>query len=465
MKRFFTTRNIILSLTAVVLFLVIAGKLGWLGGKEGTKVTAEKASKRNITESVTASGKVQPEKAVKISSDVSGEIVELKVKEGDRIRKGDLLCKIRQDIYVSNLDKMAAMLNTSKANLSNTKARLLQAKAQFVNAEANFQRQKKLFDQQAISQAEFDGVKANFETAKAEVMASEQSVAAADFNVRNAEASVKEAGDNLQRTTIFSPVDGIISKLNVEEGERVVGTSQMAGTEILTIADLKEMEVNVDVNENDIVRVKNGDTALIEVDAWIDRKFKGIVTEIANSSNTTGMSADQVTNFPVKVRILRESYSDLLLADKPDYSPFRPGMSASVEILTRKEVNILSVPIQAVTTRDDTTGYGVSESKLSKSRGKEDNNQKPDTDKSEDEEAEIRLSKQYVFVVESDRAILREVKTGIQDNNYIQILKGLKQGEEIVSGPYREISKGLKNRTPVKKVEKEDLFSNGSDEQ
>jgi len=462
MKRFFTARNIILSLTALILILVAVGKAGLLGGKEGTKVTAEKAVLRNITESVTASGKVQPEKAVKISSDVSGEIVELKVKEGDRIRKGDLLCKIRQDIYISNLDKMAAMLNTSKANLANSRARLLQAKAQLVNSEANFQRQKKLLDQQAISQAEFDGVKATFETARAEVMAAEQAVAASDFNVKNAEASVKEAGDNLQRTTIFSPVDGIISKLNVEEGERVVGTSQMAGTEILTIADLKEMEVNVDVNENDIVRVKTGDTALIEVDAWIDRKFKGIVTEIANSSNTVGMNADQVTNFPVKVRILRDSYSDLLLADKPDYSPFRPGMSASVEILTRKETKVLSVPIQSVTTREDTTGFGVVENHT-KNNGS-DKPKNSETSIAEEREREIQLARQYVFVVNGDRVILREVKTGIQDNNFIQILSGLKIGEEIVSGPYRAVSKVLKNRTPVEIVDKEDLFGSTSEE-
>jgi HlyD family secretion protein len=389
--------------------------------------------------------------------------VELKVKEGDRVQKGDLLCKIRQDIYISNLDKMAAMLNTSKANLANAKARLLQAKAQFNNSEANYQRQKKLIEQQAISQAEFDGVKASYETAKAEVLASEQSVAAAEFNVRNAEASVKEAGDNLQRTTIYSPVDGIVSKLNVEEGERVVGTSQMAGTEILTLADLKEMEVNVDVNENDIVRVKNGDTALIEVDAWIDRKFKGIVTEIANSSNTTGMNADQVTNFPVKVRILRESYSDLLLADKPDYSPFRPGMSASVEILTRRVGKALSVPIQSVTTREDTTGYGVDENSKKKF-GKKEKEQQDEQQDDEKEKKDDEPTKQYVFVIEGERAIMKEVKTGIQDNNYIQVLSGLKTGEEVISGPYKAVSKSLKNRTPVKKVDKEELFGTSSEE-
>jgi len=458
MKKVLTPRNIILTLTAIILIVVAAGKAGWLGGKKGLKVTAEKVAIRNITESVTASGKVQPEKSVKISSDVSGEIVELKVKEGDRVKKGDLLCKIRQDIYISNLDKMDAMLNTSKANLANAKARLLQAKAQLVNSEANYQRQKKLLDQQAISQADFDAVKANFETAKAEVLAAEQSVAASDFNVKNSEASVKEAGDNLQRTTIYSPVDGIVSKLNVEEGERVVGTSQMAGTEILTIADLKEMEVNVDVNENDIVRVKTGDTALIEVDAWIDRKFKGVVTEIANSSNTVGMNADQVTNFPVKVRILRESYSDLLKSDKPDYSPFRPGMSASVEILTRRVSGVLSVPIQSVTTREDTSGYGVDAEKNKTGNFKAGNTSTESNPAMDDKETQ--LATQYVFLLVSDRAILREVKTGIQDNNYIQITSGLKQDDEVISGPYKAVSKTLKNRSPIERVEKEDLFGN-----
>ena len=269
-------------------------------GTKAINVITEIAKKGNIIETVSANGRIQPEVEVKISSDVSGEIVELFVKEGDHVKKGDVLCKINPLLYESNLTRMIATLNGTKANVLNAKARLDQLMAAFINTDASFQRNKKLLEQGAISQSEFDGSKAAFDGAKADLKGAEENVNASEFNVKSTEASLKEANDNLAKTTIFSPVNGTVSKLNKEKGERVVGTAQMEGTEIMRLANLNEMEVSVDVNENDIVRVHYGDTTIIEVDAYIDRKFKGVVTEIANSANTVGVTAEQVTNFTVK---------------------------------------------------------------------------------------------------------------------------------------------------------------------
>lgn len=422
----------------LVVFSVVGKKAGWIEQGEAMKVTVENAAPRTIIETVAASGKVQPEVEVKISPDVSGEIVELLVKEGDEVKKGQLLCKINPDLYISNQDKMVAAVNTSRANLANAKARLSQVKAQFRNFEATFNRNKKLFDQGAVSQAEYDASSSAFEAAKADVEAAEQSVAAAEFNVKNAQASLTEASDNLSRTTIFSPVNGKVSKLNVEKGERVVGTSQMAGTEIMRIANLNEMEVNVDVNENDIVRLSLGDTADIEVDAYMGRKFKGVVTEIANSANTVGISADQVTNFAVKVRILRESYADLIPSHDPAFSPFRPGMSATVDIHTHTVKNALSVPIQAVTTRTDSTVTNKNEDEVGK----------------EDTEVE-----EVVFVDQDGIARLKKVKTGVQDNNFIEIVSGLSKADKVITGPYSAVSKSLKDSVRVTVVKKEELFA------
>ena len=447
MKKFFSVRNIIFGLIAIVLLVVIARKAGWIGGDDATKVTAEQVEKRTIIETVSGSGKIQPETQVKISSDVSGEIVEMKVKEGDAVKKGDLLCRIQQDIYLSNLDRVQASLNSTKATSAQTKARLIQSQAQLVNTEAVFNRNKKLFDQGAISAQDFDASKAQFESAKAEVEAAKQNVAAADFNIQNALATLKEAETNLTRTSIYSPVDGKVSKLNVEKGERVVGTAQMTGTEIMTIANLNEMEVSVDVNENDIVRIKLSDTANIEVDAYLDKKFKGIVTEVANSANTVGTSADQVTNFTVKIRILRDSYLSLIPSDNPQYSPFRPGMSATVDIQTDRMTMVLSVPVQAVTTREDTASYGVVESK-----------KKTKVDV-EPKENKLEKAIEYVFVLSDGKAMLKQVKTGIQDNSYIEIKSGLDVKDEVITGPYKAVSKSLKNKAPVNKVDKEDLFT------
>jgi HlyD family secretion protein len=450
MKKILSPKNLIILLAILLLLFLVGKKFGIIGKDKNIKVTAEAVIKRTIIETVSGSGKIQPETQVKISSDVSGEITEMMVKEGDVVKKGDLLCRIRQDIYISSLERVEASVNSSKASSAQTKARLIQSKAQLINAESLFNRNKKLFEQGALSEQDFEASKAQFETAKAEVEAAQQTLAAADFNIKNAEATLKEAQTNLSRTSIYSPVDGKVSKLNVEKGERVVGTAQMTGTEIMTIANLNEMEVSVDVNENDIVRIKLNDTANIEVDAYLDKKFMGIVTEVANSANTIGTSADQVTNFTVKIRILRESYLNLIPKDNPQYSPFRPGMSATVDIQTNKVFNVISVPVQAVTTREDTTSYGVKEKK------------KKYVEEKVAEEKETKKEEkiiEYVFVMKNDLALLTPVITGIQDNNYIEIKSGIKLNDDIITGPYKVVSKTLKNKTPVEKVEKEELFA------
>lgn len=444
------TRNILIGVVAIILLGVIAKSAGWIGKKPGVEVAIEKVALRNITEMVSANGKIQPEVEVKISADVSGEIVELLIKEGQKVTKGQHLLTINPDLIQSAADRVAAALNQAKANMANTKARENQAKATFVNIELVFKRTKKLFDQKAISEQEFDAAKAQFEGAQADLEAARQSVVAAEYAVRSAEASLKEARDNLNRTRIYAPTDGTVSKLNIELGERVVGTAQMSGTELLRIANLNEMEVSVDVNENDIVRLSLNDTALVEVDAYGDRQFKGLVTEIANSSNTVGAvmnTSDQVTNFSVKIRILRESYSDLLDTLNPHLSPFRPGMSATVDILTRTEKNVIAVPIMAVTTRAVKKGAGASMEK------KEAQNETGDDSETAEEIEEV------AFVHEGGKLRKVKVKTGIQDNDYIQIISGLKEGEEVVSAPYSAISKVLKDSMTVQVVDAAALYN------
>ena len=444
----------------LIVFAVIGKKAGWFGGQDKKQVVAEQVAKRDITEVVSASGKIQPEVEVKISPDVSGEIVELNVKEGDRVKKGQLLVRILPDIYQSYVDRSVAAMNGAKANSENSKSRLLQARSQYEKAQLTFDRNKKLYEEKLISASEWEGIKSGTEVAKAEVDAALQSLSGADFNVRSAEASVKEAQDNLRKTSIFAPVDGTISKLNVEKGERVVGTSQMAGTEMMTLANLNEMEVNVDVNENDIVRVNVGDTASVEVDAYLGKKFKGVVTEVANSANISGLSVDQVTNFTVKVRILRESYEQIIDSNHPGRAVFNPGMSATVDIMTKSARGVLSVPIQAVTTRDTLTGN-------SKMTDKQDGEQMQDEEavqvKNEKDEKGTAVVEnkevECVFVIENDKVKLVPVEIGIQDNNYIEIKKGLTEKQKVVSAPYSAIAKMLKNDDPVEIVKKEQLYT------
>lgn len=449
-------RLILAGVLVIIVFLVIARKSGLIGSDNIQKVTTEKVEKRTIIETVAANGKIQPEIDVAITPYISGEVVELHVKEGDEVKEGDLLAKIDPEIYVSVYDRAVANLNTQQANLANAKARLAQVNAQFVNAEVNYKRNKTLFEQNVISQADWDASKSSYEVARAEVEAAEQSVNAAQYQINSARATVKEAKENLTKTAIYAPNDGTVSELNVEKGERVAGASQFsAGTEIMRIANLNSMEVNVEVNENDIVRVSMNDTALIEVDAYLEETFKGIVTEIATSANITGVSADQVTNFYVKIRMLKDSYAHLVPDDNPKYSPFRPGMSATVDIQTETATDILTVPIQAVTIRADTTGVVKEEEEKAGTDENENKEKQNTTTKSKDKEE----FKEYVFVYEDGIAKMQEVKTGIQDNTYIVIEEGLEEGKEVITAPYRAITRRLKNGDEVEKVDKEELFT------
>ncbi len=431
----------------VLLVVAVAGnKLGWFGKGDITEIATEKAEERTITETVSASGKVQPEIEVKLSSEVSGEVVELLVKEGDVVKKGQLLCKVRPDILKSGYDRAVASLNSQKANLAATEQQLKQAQANFINTEARFKRNQELFQKKVISVAEFDAAKAEYDGAKANLEAVKQNVVGSRFGVQQSSAVVKEAGDNLARTTIYAPVDGVVSKLSVELGERVVGTAQMAGTEIMRISNLNSMEVSVDVNESDINRVSINDPADIEVDAFQGKKFKGMVTEIASSASVVGGSADQVTNFTVKVRILPESYASLNTGNQKT-SPFRPGLSATVDIQTN-QVKGLTVPIQSVTTRDDEKKKSEGESGSSEMQSEE--------KKAKTDEAPV---KEYVFVYKDGKVKQVVVKTGIQDDTNIQILSGIKAGEEVVAYPFTAISKTLKDGSQVKKTDKEKLMS------
>jgi HlyD family secretion protein len=408
--------KILVPLVVVLIIFAIIGKnQGWFGKAYRVKVAVEKAEKRVIIETITANGKIQPEKEVKISPDVSGEIVELSIKEGDHVEKGQLLLRIKPDTYISQKDR-------SLAAISSAKARLSQAEAQFIQSELSYKRSKQLFEEQTVSKSEYEQAEANYSVAKAEVDA-------ARYSVVSAEASLKEADENLIKTSIYAPMSGTVSMLLVELGERVAGTNLMSGTDLLRVADLSSMEAQVEVNENDIVRVKLGDTATIEVDAYLDQKFKGIVTEIANSAKTTGTSADQVTNFDVKILILAESYRNLVTSDGK--TPFRPGMSATVEIQTETRKNILSVPIQSVTTRTDSTKI-VSTS-----------------------DDDLRT---LVFVTDGKYALAKDVKTGIQDNSYIQILSGVNENDKVISAPFSAISKKLSDSTSVEIVDKKELY-------
>jgi HlyD family secretion protein len=412
----------ILLAVAVVLIGTLVGlsKSGVIGNKDkGIEIEIANVAASTIVETVSATGKIQPEIEVKISSEVSGEIIALNVKEGQVVKRGDLLVKINPDLYTSSY-------NRTVSNLSGTKAGLNQSEASYKEAKANYDRNKSLYDKGIISRADWDKAIASFEVAKA----NKQN---AYYSVQSASATVLEAKDNLGRTTIYAPADGTISVLNVELGERVLGTQQMAGTEILRVANLNNMEVEVDVNENDIVKIKVGDKANVEVDAYLKKQFKGIVTSISNSASST-LTADQVTNFKVKVRILKESYQDLLEGKPSTYSPFRPGMTATVDIITNSKSNILTVPISAVVVKSDTAA--VKEIKV------EDPNEEKSKPKS-DKKFEC------VFVKVGNKAKIRVIKTGIQDDTNIEVLSGLKKGDVVITGPYTTVSKELNSGDKV----------------
>jgi HlyD family secretion protein len=447
MKKLYWIIAIGVTLLVIIIFVKVTE------GSKPIEVTLEKAQLRNVIEIVAATGKIQPETELKITSDVSGEITEMMVKEGDRIKKGDVICRIKPDIYESARDRVNASVSTTKANLKSAEAQLQQAKAALANMDATFKRNKKLFDQGAISQQDFDISKSQYESALANVAALEAGVAASESNILGTEASLKEANTNLEKTKILSPVDGTVYKMNVEKGERVQGVQGFQGTEILRLANLTEMEVSVEVNENDIIKVHKGDTALIEVDAYMNKKFKGIVTEVANSANISNMSIDQVTNFVVKIRLLRESY-DYLVSDKNPV-PFRPGMSASVEIQTLRVSNVVTVPIQAVTSRNKDSLIIKEED----GRDMEVKNEKEKIDEEKEKKKAEEELKELVFVVKDGKAYQKVVVSGIQDNEFIEIKSGLQKGEEVISGPYSAVSRNLKEGSAVVVVSKKDLYN------
>jgi len=451
---------ILLAVVVVILLIVVAvaKKKGLVGGAPATKVVVEEVATRDIIETVSASGKIQSEVEVIISPDVAGEIMELPVKEGDKVVEGQLLVKIDPDIQQSNVERLEAALNTSKANLANARSRKSQSDARLTNSKANFDRIKKLFEDKVVSQSEYDATISEYEVAKSDVEGSRQSVQASLYSVKSAEAGLKEAKKNLNRTEIYSPVSGTISKLNFEKGERVVGTSQMQGSEIMKIADLAEMEVVVEVNENDIIRVGYYDTCDIEVDAYLGESFKGVVTNIANSAMSEGMGTDQVTNFEVKVRILRASYAGLVNEKQPDQSPFRPGMSATVDIRTRKVGNVITVPIQAVTTRSEKDLKKKGEDKRKRRKKKS----KPDS-ADETQPAIAEDAVEVVFVLSEGEVVAKKVETGIQDNEFIEVMTGVESGESVVTAPYRAISKKLSSGDPVEVVTQDELYGGESE--
>ena len=417
-----------------VIVLLIGKKKGWINNELKIKVAVEQGDSRDIIEIITANGKIQPETEVSLSPDVSGEIVDLAIKEGDFVKKGTFLLKIKPDNYIS-------VKNRIEASLNSTKARLKQAKAQLLQAELEFNRKAKLWEQKAISEAEYEQALTNYNTSKAEKEA-------AQFSVASSEASLREAEENLRKTSIFAPMDGTISMLIVELGERVVGTELMSGTELLRIADLNRMEVQVEVNENDIVRVQLYDTALVEVDAYLGRKFKGLVTEIPISAATTGLATDQVTNFDVKILLLAEDYSDLV--SEANLNPLRPGMSATADIQTSHKYDVFTIPIQSVTTRPDTT---KTKDYLAKSTN---------SDEDEDEEESSSNKKEELivtFVAKGDSAIMKVVETGIQDDVYIEILSGISEDDDVIVAPFSAISKKLEDNTLIEVVKFEDLFN------
>lgn len=446
-------KYVIIGLVVLLVFVILANKMGWIGQGDVTKVATEKVEKRTVNETVSASGKIQPETEVKLSSEVSGEIVELNVNEGDVVKQGDVLCRVKPDILQSGYDRAVASLNAQKAALAAAQEQLKQTEASFENIESNFKRNEELFKKKVISIAEFETARSEYLGAKANLEAQRQNVVGTRYGIDQSQAMVKEAADNLARTTIYAPVDGVVSLLSIELGERVVGTAQMAGTEIMRIANMVSMEVNVDVNENDINRVAVNNEATIEVDAFRDRKFKGIVTEIASSANDLATATtEQVTNFSVKVRILRDSYEDLGTDGNLLTSPFKPGLSATVDIHTQKD-NGLTVPIQAVTTREREAG-----SKQAKDQADTTSTETESRTDSASTTAAAGDIQEVVFVYRDGKVHQVGVTTGIQDDKYIRVLTGLTENDEVVVSPFTAISKTLKDGQSVEKVKQEELF-------
>lgn len=419
----------------IIIVMAVAGK----GDKDVTKVQVDKVARHTITEIVTATGKIYPETEVKIAPEVSGEITLLNIQEGDSVHKGDVMVKINPAIYSSLVNQAQASVDQTRASANNTKQMMAQAESQYDLAKSTYNRNKKLYADKVISSLEFEQSEASFKSAQATWDAAKASTSGGQYSIVGAQAGLNQAHENLLKTTIIAPTSGIISQLNVKRGERVVGTAQYAGTEMLTIADMSRLEVRVDVSETDITKVKIGDTTMVETDAYRNRKFTGIVSKIAVSAKTTvTTSSDQVTNYTVHILILPSSYEDLTATLPKGKFPFKPGMSSSVEIQTNRQTNILSVPVNAVTTRE------WSDSVIKKN-------------------AENKIAdkvRQVVFVYDSKTQLvsMRDVKTGLQDNTYLEITDGLKENEEVVIAPYGAIARILADKSKVKSVGKDELF-------
>jgi HlyD family secretion protein len=444
--------RIIIGVVVLVVLLVVLKGTGVLGKEEGTRVSAEKVIRRNITEIVTASGKVYPEKEVKISPDISGEVVDLGItQEGDSVHKGQELAKIYADIYT----------NQQKAMVSNAQAMLPGLKTSMDVAKKALDREKQLLDQKVVSLSEYETAEGTLQTAQANYMAALQTVKGNSAGEVSARANLDIAAKNLSRTTVVSPIDGVVSLLSIKKGERVVGNSMMAGTEMMRVADMSRIETIVDVGENDIPKVQLGDSALISVDAYNNRKFRGIVTQIASSvttaagTSTTTVSTNDVTNYKVHIRLSPDSYKDLYNPARPKSFPFRPGMSASADIQTRTDANVLSAPINAVAIREKNSNSAVLANSDDATTG-DDNSNKQD---SRQQSANADDPDEVVFVLQPGDTVRKvKVRTGIQDINYIEILDGIKEGDQIITGPYSIVSKTLKSGQRVKVVPKDKLF-------
>jgi HlyD family secretion protein len=446
-----TIRNLIIGLVVVIIVLFALKSMGVVGGSSEMEVELSKVKKVTIVEKVSASGTVQPVTEVKIAPEVSGEIIDLMIEEGDSVAQGKGLVKIRPDAWQSQVDQAEAGLSQQEANLEQAKAGLSRSQAQFIRAEAEYKRQERLFNEKVISDADWQLARQNYAVAKNDVASSEQTVEAARFIIRSTQESLKQAKENFRKTLVVAPMNGIVSKLIVKKGERVVGTAQMTGTEMLRIADLNFMEVRVDVNENDIVRVHLGDTAVIDVDAYSnqDKEFKGIVTLIANTAKDKA-STDAITEFEVRILILSASYSDLVKAGNK--FPFRPGMTASVDIITTRKENVLSVPLAAVTTRDE-------EKDKKPAGGPQEGT--PAANTAQAKKPTKKEDRVVVFVNENGVAKMKEVKTGISDYDNIEILTGIGDSSEVIVGPFLAVSKRLKDGEKIKPMEKKDPKKDG----
>jgi HlyD family secretion protein len=441
-----------------IIILAVIGMKVFGGGDNGLKVSSEKAAHRTIIETVTASGNIYPEVEVKISPDISGEITELNVQEGDSVKKGDVLARIFADIYALQRDEAASQVSRSQATVANSNAAIEALKASLDQAKQTYDRNKALFDQKIISKSELEQYETTYRSASANYNAAKENIRSLEASVNESQTGLTKANKDLGRTTLTAPMNGVISSLKVKKGERVAGNSFNVGTEMMTVADMSVLEVRVDVGENDIVKVSYGDSADVQVDAYNNRKFKGMVTQIASSTKTTSSAtSNDVINYEVRIRLDKESYKDLIDPKNPRKIPFRPGMNANAEIKTKRHDHVLAIPIMAVNARVKGSDKSMADKK------KEDQEKKKGEDNNTTNDNQAALAgdelEEVVFLLQKDGTVKKAVvKTGIQDINYIELTGGLKEGDEVITGPYTTISEKLKDGAKVKVVPREKLF-------